>query len=785
MFHKLIEATLGQLNTKQKSITRLFPDFFSNPVKVKGVISKGGVRLSSIQKDIWTFSVHSGTEEGLQYDVVVRWKDIEKDVQKLVSDRRNWTKDKKRADLRKVAAKLFKDGNVELSCECPAQTYYGGDYLLTQKHAKYGEPEDRSPDIRNPKKYGQYCKHVQVLMRTLPFYKTTIANWLGKEFKDLIQQAEAGATRTAQQFKAAGQALGRRVAKESQSLLLETIGDDLPPAQKKLFLYWRRRKGISKLPIGRFFLLNNGRSVVGNDETREQHSDILDAAGVSWEVQDEGAIKGDVWQDCNLDIYLSNSFEPSEGQRSAIEEVIASYNLESIYVEVGQDYHRIPGDLETRSAHILTDIVCRLLMGKTEGLERFHFKEIGEPIQEAVATLPEPQQVLLDEFGPASEEDMRTPSMYPGEEAYFKFWLLSDGTLIHVPVAHIRTALDAGTEVNELLESGAIRILVSHQHLGAENLKTITRVQRSAIVDLYLRYGPEELASEVGSEAIYSSDYLRKLLGESIQEDKKERDRKRDLLYTEVLNFLMDRGWLFAVWSKKGDFILSTPTKDEVLVEVTTPYEGQDVVVSDFEKPEPLEFYNNVCRKMLQDLQGSSVIIPSSRTQARWVENNLPSGLSLAFTGEEPEKLEVKRPTITVRWASLEAWRSAGVQESIQEADGISKELWGETTNDVLVYLVDGEEIRNTYDDDYTEGGHHFRWDFIPKDEIWIERMRDPSEHRFNLFHELYERGRMMREGTPYEEAHQKAAHVEQFLRSHPERLNAYLKMVGWEAKNV
>ena len=367
MFHELIEATLGQLNVKQKSITRLFPDFFSNPVKVKGVISKGGVRLSSIEKDKWTFTVHSGTEEGLWYDVVVRWKDVEKDVQKLVLDRRNWTKDKKRANLKKIATKLFKDGNVELSCECPAQTYYGGDYILTQRSAKHGESEDRPPVVRNPKEYGAYCKHIQVLMRTLPFYKTTIANWLGKEFKDLIQKSEAGATQTAQQYKVAGQALGQR-------------------------------KGIRK--------------------------------------------------------------------------------------------------------------------GKTK----------ESRLNEAVAILPEPQQVLLDELGEATDEQWMQKSTYPGEESYVKFWLLSDGSLVHVPVIHAATAKKAVDDLDELIDSGAARVLVNSKYLGVDTPEQgFTREQRTALADLYNYYQSEELALEgEGQFPIKSSDHLRRLLGESIEEDEND-----------------------------------------------------------------------------------------------------------------------------------------------------------------------------------------------------------------------------------------------------------------------
>ena len=358
MFQKLIEATLGQLNTKQKSITRLFPDFFSNSVKVKGVIEKGGVRLSSIDRDKWTFKVHSGTEEGLWYEVVIRWKDVEKDVQKLVSDRRNWTKDKKRADLRKIAAKLFKDGNVELSCECPAQQYWGPAYQLTQRHAKYGDQEDRSPGIRNPKEYGQYCKHVQVLMRTLPFYKTTIANWLGKEFKDLIQRTEGEAVRTTQRYRTAGRALGQRLARES---VQETVAT-LPELQKRMYKAFKVSDKLIPNVFEddyKFWILNDG-SVIPIDTTHGQAaynvlSDLISSESEDIMLQDDaahaahneflwsGAIRGYLIPGDSPELGVEHSGEVTDAQIKSLQRLFVKYGVRSFAVGAKR-YQNISSD---------------------------------------------------------------------------------------------------------------------------------------------------------------------------------------------------------------------------------------------------------------------------------------------------------------------------------------------------------------------------------------------------------------------------------------------------------
>jgi hypothetical protein len=233
-FRELIEATLSQVARKQKSITRRFPDFFTNPEKVKGVIDKGGLRMTKMEEDTWEFKIHSGSEEGLWYDAVLRWKNLVPELQRAVADRRNWNKAKTKVDLKKLAAKLFKSGDVELSCSCPAQLYYGGDYILSKDkyRAKYGEPENRPPEKNNPKEYGAHCKHLQALMKALPFYKSTMASHLKKEYGKVIADAEAKASAELTKFKGVAGALKKR-KRESIEEDISTISD---PRLKKMFI---------------------------------------------------------------------------------------------------------------------------------------------------------------------------------------------------------------------------------------------------------------------------------------------------------------------------------------------------------------------------------------------------------------------------------------------------------------------------------------------------------------------------------------------------------------------
>lgn len=64
---KLFEVTLDALIKQQSSVTQAFPQYHD---RVKAIARKGGVRLKELRPDgVWRFAVHSGTKEGVWYDV--------------------------------------------------------------------------------------------------------------------------------------------------------------------------------------------------------------------------------------------------------------------------------------------------------------------------------------------------------------------------------------------------------------------------------------------------------------------------------------------------------------------------------------------------------------------------------------------------------------------------------------------------------------------------------------------------------------------------------------------
>ena len=68
------------------------------------------------------------------------------------------------------------------------------------------------------------------------------------------------------------------------------------------------------------------------------------------------------------------------------------------------------------------------------------------------------------------------------------------------------------------------------------------------------------------------------------------------------------------------------------------------------------------------------------------------------------------------------------------------------------VWIVDGGYIRGNIDEEFTNFGQHYRYHYIPTNELWIENETHPDERRFYIDHLLVEY-RLMKKGLPYEKA--------------------------------
>lgn len=90
------------------------------------------------------------------------------------------------------------------------------------------------------------------------------------------------------------------------------------------------------------------------------------------------------------------------------------------------------------------------------------------------------------------------------------------------------------------------------------------------------------------------------------------------------------------------------------------------------------------------------------------------------------------------------------------------------------IWVVNGELVRDMFFIDFTEGGHHFVYDFVPYNEVWLDNDLTPKEREFVLLHELHERYLMFK-GWTYNHAHNSSSRIEYLCRHKPKNLSRCL----------
>jgi len=75
-----------------------------------------------------------------------------------------------------------------------------------------------------------------------------------------------------------------------------------------------------------------------------------------------------------------------------------------------------------------------------------------------------------------------------------------------------------------------------------------------------------------------------------------------------------------------------------------------------------------------------------------------------------------------------------------------------EERGDLQVWIVDGTYIRSHIDEEFTNFGQHYRYLYIPLNELWIDHATKSDEQRFFIDHLLVEH-RLMAKGMPYDKA--------------------------------
>lgn len=113
----------------------------------------------------------SGTSPGVFY----RQRVLLADLKKLIKKYKN---KKKPREIVSLAIK----GNIKVSCNDPIENlepswlYQGFIYKATAMKYNQGKPENRFPDVRNPKLKGSLCKHLIQVLTVLPFSAAKITS---------------------------------------------------------------------------------------------------------------------------------------------------------------------------------------------------------------------------------------------------------------------------------------------------------------------------------------------------------------------------------------------------------------------------------------------------------------------------------------------------------------------------------------------------------------------------------------------------------------------------------
>jgi len=84
--------------------------------------------------------------------------------------------------------------------------------------------------------------------------------------------------------------------------------------------------------------------------------------------------------------------------------------------------------------------------------------------------------------------------------------------------------------------------------------------------------------------------------------------------------------------------------------------------------------------------------------------------------------------------------------------------------NGLTVHFVDGSTVRRFLDPRFVCGGHDKVYDYVPRNQVWIDALMNRRDLPHVLLHEITER-RLMAKGMSYEAAHEFATAEERLSR--------------------
>ena len=123
------------------------------------------------------FEVGSATTPGKKYKVQV----LLPGIGQLLRDK------SKVMLMRDRVLKAVSDMDILAYCPCPADLYWGYNFIANQRKAMIPKYKTTiPPNVRNPRRRGIICKHLDLVLRTLPFNANNIVSDIKK--KELVPE---------------------------------------------------------------------------------------------------------------------------------------------------------------------------------------------------------------------------------------------------------------------------------------------------------------------------------------------------------------------------------------------------------------------------------------------------------------------------------------------------------------------------------------------------------------------------------------------------------------------
>ncbi len=104
--------------------------------------------------------------------------------------------------------------------------------------------------------------------------------------------------------------------------------------------------------------------------------------------------------------------------------------------------------------------------------------------------------------------------------------------------------------------------------------------------------------------------------------------------------------------------------------------------------------------------------------------------------------------------------------------------------SEIVVWIVDGEYIRENIDEEFTNFGQHYMFNFIPKNEFWIDKEREPGEEKYYI-ESMLVTNRLMKKGLGHKEAIKMADAVERRERANSILMKREIKLKKYPEKLI